>query len=200
MPQENPSAAALEMYNGLAVAGFSGKFCSIMKCRLVVLIAGCCLFVAAGVAKAEIYPISLDGFWISPQEVTFSQMAEVVASYEGHFSDLTDENFLLVTSYVASTLGPNSSVWIHSWNGNTYDGAPLECRGDGSITIGSPAKVQNVLIFQPQIVPEPSTAALVFPGFGILWWCLRLRGSSSARKETTATAGKSRSRFLRVCR
>lgn len=125
-------------------------------------------------------------------------MAEVVASYEEQFADLTDENWLVVTSYVASTLGPNSSVWIHSWNGNTYDGAPLECRGDGSITIGSPAKVQNVLIFQPQIVPEPSTAALVFPGLGVLWWCLRLRGSSSSRKETTAEAGKSRSRFLRV--
>lgn len=121
---------------------FQQDFDFMMRCKLAVWVAGCCLFVAGLAAEAEVYPISEDGFWISPQKVTFAQAAEVVASYEGHFADLTDENFLMVGSYVFSTLGPDSSVWIHSWNGNTYDGAPLEFvldhDGWGSITTGSP--------------------------------------------------------------
>ncbi len=145
------------------------------KCKLLVV--GCCVFLAGVVARADTYPVSEYGFWISPQKVPFAQAAAVVASYEGKFSDLTDENFLLVASYVFSTLGPDSSVWIHSWNGNTYAGAPLEFAldhdGVGSIAIGSAEAIQNVLVYQPQIVPEPSTAALTSLGFGGLWLLCR---------------------------
>lgn len=136
----------------------------IKSCQAILAVC-LCFLVGGPVAKADVYPISQDGFWISPEAVTFAQAAAVIASYNGKYADITTDNFLVVTNYVLATLGPNSSVWIHSWNNDTYDGSPLQLTVESSlldskISVGSAEAVHNVLIYDPKIVPEPGPLSL----------------------------------------